>query len=116
LLTRLIAQARGKKRHELLLPSPTGGPWVRDSWRPKWEHARINAGLDDMDTHQLRHSAASFAIHAGANVKTIQRMLGHSSAAITLDVYGHVWEDELDTLPDRMQAFMEGERARDGMV
>jgi integrase len=37
--------------------------------------------------HDLRHTAASIAISAGANVKAVQRMLGHASAAMTLDVY-----------------------------
>ena len=37
--------------------------------------------------HDLRHTAASLAISAGANVKAVQRMLGHSSAAMTLDTY-----------------------------
>jgi integrase len=34
----------------------------------------------------LRHTAASLAIAAGAKVKAVQRMLGHASAAMTLDV------------------------------
>ena len=37
--------------------------------------------------HDLRHTAASLAISAGANVKVIQRMLGHKSAKVTLDTY-----------------------------
>jgi integrase len=35
----------------------------------------------------LRHTAASLAVSAGANVKAVQQMLGHASAAMTLDVY-----------------------------
>jgi integrase len=46
--------------------------------------------------HDLRHTAASLAISAGANVKAVQRMLGHASAAMTLDVYADVFDDELD--------------------
>ncbi|WP_253260097.1 tyrosine-type recombinase/integrase [Nocardia farcinica] len=38
--------------------------------------------------HQLRHTAASLMIASGAHVKTIQRQLGHKSAAMTLDNYG----------------------------
>jgi integrase len=37
--------------------------------------------------YALRHTAASLAISAGANPKVAQRMLGHASAAMTLDVY-----------------------------
>jgi integrase len=41
-------------------------------------------------THALRHTAASLAISAGANPKGVQRMLGHASAALTLDVYAEL--------------------------
>jgi integrase len=35
------------------------------------------------------------AISAGANVKVIQRLLGHATAAMTLDSYGHLMSDDL---------------------
>ncbi|MGJ4138793.1 tyrosine-type recombinase/integrase [Corynebacterium evansiae] len=37
--------------------------------------------------HDLRHTAASIAIQAAANVKAVQRMLGHANAKMTL---GHL--------------------------
>lgn len=46
--------------------------------------------------HDLRHTAASLAISAGANVKAVQRMLGHASASMTLDVYADLFPDDLD--------------------
>lgn len=48
--------------------------------------------------HDLRHTAASLAISAGANVKAVQRMLGHSSAAMTLDTYADLFDDDLDVV------------------
>ena len=48
--------------------------------------------------HDLRHTAASLAISSGANVKAVQRMLGHASAAMTLDVYGELFDDDLDAV------------------
>lgn len=48
--------------------------------------------------HDLRHTAASLAISAGANVKALQRMLGHASAAMTLDTYADLFEDDLDNV------------------
>ena len=45
--------------------------------------------------HDLRHTAASLAISANANVKAVQRMLGHASAAMTLDTYADLFEDDL---------------------
>jgi integrase len=48
--------------------------------------------------HDLRHTAASLAISAGANVKAVQRMLGHASAAMTLDVYADLSDDDLEAV------------------
>ncbi len=59
-------------------------------------------GLSDFTPHDLRDTAASIAIIAGANVKQVQNMLGHASAAMTLDVYAGLFEDDLTALADRI--------------
>lgn len=68
-----------------------------------------------MTLHDLRHTAASLAISAGANVKAVQRMLGHASAAVTLDVYGDLFEDDLDAVSVNLEvartAQLAGDRA-----
>ena len=46
-------------------------------------------------------------MQSGANVKAIQKMLGHASAAMTLDVYASLFDDDLDDVAARMD-----ERAR----
>jgi len=51
---------------------------------------------------ELRHTAASLAIASGADVKVVQQMLGHSSAAMTMDVYGHLFSDRLDEVADAL--------------
>ena len=43
-----------------------------------------------MTLHTLRHSTASALIAAGEHIKVVQEMLGHSSYAITADIYSHV--------------------------
>lgn len=54
----------------------------------RWfDPAAIAVGLGDLTPHELRHTAASLAVSAGANMKVLQRMLGNASAAVTLDVY-----------------------------
>lgn len=52
-------------------------------------------------THELRHTAASLAIASGADVKVVQPMLGHKTATMTLDLYGHLFPAGLDELADR---------------
>jgi integrase len=46
--------------------------------------------------HDLRHFYVSGLIRAGCDVVTVQRALGHSSAAITLTTYSHLWPDAND--------------------
>ena len=52
--------------------------------------------------HGLRHTAASLAISSGAHVKAVQRMLGHASAAMTLDTYADLFDDDLDAVSDAL--------------
>ncbi|MGN7964891.1 hypothetical protein ACTJKK_02315 [Microbacterium sp. 22179] len=46
----------------------------------------------------------SLAISAGANVKVVQRMLGHKSAAMTLDTYADLFDDDLDSVAELINA------------
>lgn len=63
------------------------------------KRAQVNdATFPTVTPHDLRHTAASLAISAGANIKVLQRMLGHASAAMTLDRYADLFEDDLDTV------------------
>ena len=52
--------------------------------------------------HALRHTAASLAVSAGANVKAVQKMLGHASAAMTLDTYADLFDTDADAVADVM--------------
>jgi site-specific recombinase XerC len=62
---------------------------------------------DELAEHLVgKNPAASLAVQAGANVKLVQQMLGHASAAMTLDVYAGLFADNLDEVADRLdQAF-----------
>jgi integrase len=59
-------------------------------------------GVAGMHPHELRHTAASLAIAARADVKVVQQMLGHKSATMTLDLYGHLFPDRLDEVADAL--------------
>ena len=62
------------------------------------------AGVEPLPPHDLRHTAASIAVHAGANIKALQRMLGHKSAAMTLDVYADLFDSDLDDVARTIDA------------
>ena len=71
---------------------------------PAFAPAAERIGMPGLTPHDLRHTAASLAVQVGANVKAVQRMLGHASAAMTLDVYSGLFDDDLDALAERMDA------------
>jgi len=73
-------------------------PSAHDGWFVAAVHAAqvVDPGFPRVTPHDLRHTAASLAISAGANVKAVQRMLGHASASMTLDTYADLFDDDLD--------------------
>ncbi|WCC80058.1 tyrosine-type recombinase/integrase [Cutibacterium equinum] len=92
---------------EPLVRGARGGRLHEDSWRGRqFRPACDRLGWDGVRIHDLRHTAASLAIASGADVKTVQRMRGHASATMTLDLYGHLWDRGLDDVADRMDAMM----------
>jgi integrase len=98
LLPYLARKCEGRSRDELLFgdgdrhlrrPHPTSG------WFAK---AVAESGIPRTTPHDLRHTAASLAVSAGANVKAVQKMLGHASAAMTLDIYADLFDDDLEAV------------------
>jgi integrase len=90
---------------DLVFTAPRGGPLRGANFRRKvWLGAVEQCGLGGLVVHDLRDTAASLAIASGASVKAVQRMLGHASAAMTLDVYGGLYDDDLEALADRLEA------------
>lgn len=81
-----------------------GGRLNGHNWRERrFSVIREAAGLSPAFTpHKLRHTAASLAIATGADVKSVQRMLGHASAAMTLDRYSSLFDAHLDEVSQRM--------------
>ena len=57
---------------------------------------KADESFPSITPHDLRHTAASLAVSAGANVKAVQRMLGHAKASMTLDVYADLFDADLD--------------------
>jgi integrase len=52
----------------------------------------------------MRHTCASLAISAGANIKAVHLLLGHETAAMTLDEYGHLFSDDLTAVAKSLDA------------
>lgn len=103
----IAAEIAGKSREKLLFGD--GINHVRPTYGGKgWWHRAVEACQEEdadfprVTPHDLRHTAASLAISAGANVKAVQAMLGHASATMTLDTYADLFPDDLDAVANRL--------------
>ncbi|QHN30774.1 tyrosine-type recombinase/integrase [Gordonia amarae] len=132
----LETRTRGKALDAPLFPAEEGGLLRASNWRhrtlaPAVERcvertakARAQEAADAEDgnpttdefptvtTHDLRHTAASLAISAGANVKAVQRMLGHAKASMTLDTYADLFPDDLERVATKLSTQRAEELAR----
>jgi integrase len=104
----LSALMVGKGRDALVFDTPVGDVLRVSNWRKRFfapAVAKCQKSDDSFPTitpHGLRHSAASLAVSAGANVKAVQRMLGHARASMTLDVYADLFDDDLDGIAESL--------------
>jgi integrase len=100
----LAEHVRGRRPDDLVFPGGrSGAPLRSPAFRQSaFAAAAASIGRPGLQPHELRHTAASLAIAAAADVKVVQQMLGHASAAMTLDRYGHLFGDRLDEVAERM--------------
>ena len=94
---------------ELLFP-PARGEYLSTPGKTQrgkkgwWQRALEASAVEYLRIHDLRHTAASLAVQSGAHVKAVQRMLGHRSAAMTLDVYADLWDSDLDAVAGSLKS------------
>lgn len=98
-LDELAGQCKDKARDELVFPGRDGGYLPRPKSSTGWFQAAVKqAKVQKITPHDLRHTCASLAVSAGVNVLALQRMLGHTSAKMTLDTYADLFDDDLDAV------------------
>jgi integrase len=103
-IERIAPLLEGRDRGDLVFTAPQGGPLRLGNFRRRvFASAAVAIGKPDLLPHDLRDTAASLAISSGASIKAVQRMLGHASAAMTLDVDGSLFEEDLEALADRIE-------------
>lgn len=87
-----LAIGEGYRDHDLVFPLPDGSPWNPDSVADIFDRRIARLGLPRITFHGLRHGWATMALEGGVHPKVVQERLGHTSIAITLDIYSHVVE------------------------
>lgn len=115
-LPAMAVEALRAHRTQARAGTVVAGPWVfvgaggnhvnpNHLGRDVFHGLRKRAGLPHIRFHDLRHTAASLLLSLGVHPKVVQEMLGHSSIAITMDLYSHVlpsMQDEAAAKMDRL--------------
>lgn len=91
--------------YNLVFTNAAGGFISFTSFYKRFKKASAAIGRPDLRPHDLRHTAATVAIASGSDIKSVQAMLGHATAAFTLDVYAHASAEMLQDTASRMQEF-----------
>ena len=99
-----------KGRDDLVFTDMRGGVLRNSNWRARVFEPTVrkchksDESFPSITPHDLRHTAASLAVSARANVKAVQRMLGHAKASMTLDVYADLFDADLDDVAVNLDA------------
>jgi integrase len=94
---------------ELVFCWPDGRPINPRHLNTHFDKILKRAGLPPVRLHDLRHTFATLMLELGESPKTVQAMLGHSSVAITLDIYSHVSLELEKKAASRLNAALTGE-------
>jgi integrase len=106
----LEARIEGRPPNDLVFTIPRGQPLRNLNWRRdvRWNQVCTDLGLDGLTPHDLRRTFGSLARLAGADLKYIQKAMGHSSITVTAEIYAQLFDSELDKVSDALDALTEG--------
>ena len=102
---RLRAGPAWSNLDDLVFTDEAGTPYSVPTFYRRFKKIAASIGRPDARPHDLRHTAATVAIASGADVKSVQDLLGHATASFTLNVYAHTSEQMMKDTAARMQGY-----------
>jgi integrase len=100
-----LTAALPDQKSGLVFPREDGGPLTKTQYRKRWLRYCEAIG-HEITAHQLRHGYATILYEAGIADKDAQELLGHSSIAVTRDVYTHIRSSRRTETAARLNAFV----------
>ena len=109
---RLKAGSIWSNPNDLVFTDEAGGHYAIYTFYKRFKAIAASIGRPDARPHDLRHTAATVAIASGADVKSVQELLGHATASFTLNVYAHTSEQMMKDTAARVQGYYDGLTAK----
>lgn len=100
----LLERCKGKEAQDYVFTAPKGGPLRLENFRRDYFSPALNTVISKdpsfpkITVHNLRNTSASLAVSSGANIKSLQKMLGHARASMTLDTYAELFDDDVESV------------------
>lgn len=102
---RLAAGEHWNNPDNLVFTNELGAHLAIPTFYKRFKRIAESIGRPDARPHDLRHTAATVAIAAGADIKSVQDLLGHATASFTLNVYAHTSDQMKKDTAARMQSY-----------
>lgn len=109
---RLKAGPAWDNPNDLVFTDETGKHYAIVSFYKNFKRIAASIGRPDARPHDLRHTAVTVAIASGADIKSVQDLLGHATASFTLNVYAHTSEQMMKDTAARMQSYYDNLAAK----
>ena len=102
----LTSRLRGRLAGQPAIASPKGSWLGLENWKRAvgWRDAIAQIGRPNLRVHDLRHTYASLARRAGADLRLLQKTMGHASIMVTAHIYADLYDDELDNVASALDA------------
>jgi integrase len=102
----LSERISGRFPGEPAITSPNRSLLGLENWKrsTQWRKAIVEIGRPSLRVHDLRHTYASLARRAGADLRLLQKTMGHASITVTAHVYADLYDDELDDIASALDA------------
>lgn len=108
-----------KPLEELLKKQPKKSEYVfsyngkimtKSGYKYLWDKVKRDCGDDSITAHQFRHAYITMLWASGIDVKTAQKLAGHSKVEIMLDIYTHLNNQATETAAEKLNGFLETSR------
>ena len=95
-----------------VVPAADGAEMTRSAFTRMWDRHVAATVSFDLHPHMLRHTYATTLYHAGVDLRTAQRLMGHSSIHMTADIYTHLEQEDALHVAGKLDAYLESESAK----
>ena len=91
-----------------IVPAADGGDMTRSAFTRLWNSHVAALVPFSLHPHMLRHTYATTLYRAGVDLRTAQKLMGHSSIQVTADIYTHLEQEDSLHVADKLNEYLSG--------